>query len=710
MLNRAFIITSLVLFVAVTGLVVVLLLRWSQPTQVRIELAQPVRASFTLTFDPGGAYLPLFVSKQGARMGARAEPLDTGAAVELQVQNRATRKLSFTWRGTRQEIPIKSIALQSLFNRKHWSASQIAHDFVPQRDIETFEAQGDTLVIRPNGKKPTVKSQFNVAAEIDALERADDRVTIGLSLVALACVGALLWMQRGRVRDIVSWMQFIKSPDAVQLVTAALLVIGIARILIVILHDPMWQYANQGDWFRLQACFGISAAGDKPIPVEVLVGDPPAIYSARHPPYPHLCYLSSQSLLLGTTLALLRARILPGAPNAFDIRVMGFVNGIGLAIVGLGLTLLFARSSKWAALAAALVFALLLADPSNTLFFNSFYSEPISLMAVSAAVGLCIYLLAAARWNWVWVILLAWALLLLGLSKTQNYLMPLWITVVLGLLSQTRMQLWRERLRRGAMLGTLLGLSLLVVAIQGSIQERVGYMQAATILLTRHSFLGTWAVAATDPAEAVRFLGLPSECTPSMGTVGKKNLPEACRDGLLYASRLRLLSLVLHDPSTLARVLEQGIPLTRPWHFFLTTAVRQQWTGSNALALSPWWSWASWIDALPGDWYWGLILLATLGFAISVGVLTVAWFRRVPEEWQMLARAQSLSMAVCLYVLGASLLGDGYFGLNGHMFLAHVPLLLAIGIFIVMTARGTLAFRHILRHKSEVVSPIHKFM
>lgn len=694
--------TSLVLFVTVTGLVVVLLLRWSQPTRFRIELAQPARAAFALTFDPGGAYLPLFVSKQGARMSARAESSNAGAVVDLQVQNRATRKLTWTWRGTRQEIWIASIALESLLNRKHWSASQIARDFAPQRDVETFEVQGATLVIRPNGKKPTIKSQFNAAAEIDALEGADDRVILGLGLLALACalacVGALLWKRRGRVRDLASWTQSLKSLDAVQLITVALLAVGVARILIVVLHDPMWQYANQGDWFRLQACFGIAAAGDKPIPVEVLVGDPPAIYSARHPPYPHLCYLSSQSLLLGATLALLRAGILPGAPDAFDIRVMGFVNGIGLALVAVGLTLLFARLSKWAGLAAALVFASLLADPSNTLFFNSFYSEPISLMATAAAIGLCIYLLMKARWSWVWVIPLGWALLLLGLSKTQNYLMPLWITIVLGLLSQTRMQLWRERLRRAAMLGTLLGVSVLVVGIQGSIQERAGYMQAATVLLARHTFLGTWAAAARDQAEAVRFLGLPAECTPALGTVGKKNLPEACREGLLYASRLRLLSLVLHDPSTLARVLEQGIPLTRPWHFFLTTAVRQQWTGSNALALSPWWSWSSWIDALPVEWYWGLILLATIGFVISVGVLIAAWFRRMREEWQMLARAQSLLMAICLYVLGASLLGDGYIGLNGHMFLAHVPLLLGIGIFIVMAARGSQ-----LSHKAESV-------
>lgn len=728
-------VTSLALFITVTGLVVIPLLRWSQPARLRVDLERPRDKPLTLTTDPGGVYLPYFVAQQRNPTRARPRARGDDATVVLPLTNSATRKLAIAWRGAGQPLRIRSLALETFLSKREWSASQALALLTPRRNIERIMLEGDTLVVQPNGKGPSVETRFDVAAEIRQLERTDDAIVRALGLMALACAGIRVWFwlaarrrsarrrlarrrapeagsagepdadagtatpQRLAITIMLSRARQFSRAHAAALLTVALLLIGAARILMVVLHEPVWQYANNGDWFRLQACFGIAARGDQPFPLEVLLGDPPAIYAATHTPYPQLCYLSSQAWLIGAALALLRAGILPGAPGAFDIRVVGLVNATALILVGAGLTVLFARRSKEGGAVAAGAFALLAADPSNTLFFTGFYSEPVSLVATTAALGLAIYLLMSRRWTWNGVIVLAWALLVLGLGKTQNYLLPPWMTLLIGAAGLVSAPAPHERIRRVALLAPLALVSIVTFAIQSGIQQQAGYMQAATILLARHSLLGTWAAAASDPPLAVRVLGLPPACEPYTGAASETKLPQDCRAGLLIAPRTRLWRLVLYEPAALARVLDRAIPLTRPWLLAMTPPARQEWAGPAARSFRATWSWSEWLDGLPIQFYWGMIVLAGVGgAAAAVSVLSARFKPRAHFvlNTQDVATAQIVSSAraalsslivlsgFCLYVLGASLLGDGYAGLNRHIFLAHVPLLLVAAVSAMM--------------------------
>lgn len=122
--------------------------------------------------------------------------------------------------------------------------------------------------------------------------------------------------------------------------------------------------------------------------------------------------------------------------NQFELQTIGIVKGVAAVAAALLPTLLFHANSQ-AALVNAAIFALILADPYNTLWMNTLYSEFAALLFAYTSATLLYYLVSAESPRHGIAGLLIMSLFLLGLGKIQHVLLPfvlgaIWIPILLS--------------------------------------------------------------------------------------------------------------------------------------------------------------------------------------------------------------------------------------------------------------------------------------
>ncbi|MGE5668604.1 MAG: hypothetical protein ACM338_10465, partial [Betaproteobacteria bacterium] len=170
--------------------------------------------------------------------------------------------------------------------------------------------------------------------------------------------------------------------------TGLLVLIGIVRMFVLVLHDPMLGYANQYDMARTSACVDLWPSLPAPERYEAHLSAPLPYDIERHARAAH-CYRSSVVVfVLGAKFLIAVAHAAGLVPeDRFPLQAVGVAGALALIVLVLAF-LRAERARPWARLAHASIFAVVLTDPANTLWLNTLYTEPAALFFAYAVAGL----------------------------------------------------------------------------------------------------------------------------------------------------------------------------------------------------------------------------------------------------------------------------------------------------------------------------------
>lgn len=445
----------------------------------------------------------------------------------------------------------------------------------------------------------------------------------------------------------------------------ALLLLGAARIVAVVAHQPLAGYANQFDMLRSSACLGLWP--DLATPAQQRAAHPraPIARYVRGERSAADCYPSSAVAVAAVALALDRAARLVHDPDPSGIslrRIGALYAALALAIAAWGAWRLRGRGG--ALLAHAAFFAGVVADPFDTLWYATLYTEaPALLGAWSALLGLAVLALEPRPTRGPWLALLAGSALL-GASRVQHLLLPLVLMVVAWLLLRAR----RLRARRALLAGVVVALGCLALAVHT--QSRHPTLGHANRIDT---VFGAVLPAAADPAALGQRLGLAPACDELVHTTwylrrGRDALAECPQ--IAEVGPGRLARVLASEPRTLAVAFARGIGLSTAWRMPYLGEVAE--ASRQRVAPGPLGLRASLADATAARGFrfhfvfWTVPVL--LGLAAGARLLLPP---RRPLETALAADAL-LAASGAFVALGwaSSVLGDGYSELARHLHLA----------------------------------------
>ena len=446
---------------------------------------------------------------------------------------------------------------------------------------------------------------------------------------------------------------------AARWLAVALLLAALLRGLLLVAHAPLAGYANQYDMARSSACVGLwpdlppgQRAADTP--------DAPRTDYRYGLDRGDACYPSTAVAVLALALVLDRAtEALQGrSARDFDLRQLGALYLLAAAGIAFATHRRLRGHAGWQA-GHAVVVLLVLADPFNTLLYNTLYTEAPALLALYGGLALLLHLALGGRASRGFVLLSLLALLALGFSRVQHLLQPLALALPMALLLLRR----DARARRVAVL--LLSVATALPVLQLAHQQASPGIAAAN---RSNAVLGALLPASDDPLRMAGRLGLAPGCADLEHLTwylrrGRDAAAEC--PGLAAVSLPRMAMALLAEPKAAAVLAGRGLAQATAW--------RLPYLGEQAgLAFG----------RLPHPSL--ADLLASRGFPlhalfwIAPALLLLA---RGPALLRGTAGPRALLLAACVGVSGvcwlSALLGDGYSELTRHLHLAQNAQLLA---------------------------------
>lgn len=351
-------------------------------------------------------------------------------------------------------------------------------------------------------------------------------------------------------------------PRGQRVAVALLLAFGLIRALTLWAHQPLYAYANSYDQVRYTACFDLYP--DRPADVAPTRNSPQAPFEhyrfvATDDP---MCYWSSELLFQGATAGVYALAEAFGGGPLHSVRVIGLLRLAAWIALAVALTIGFLRRGRpGAALIHAAIFAIVLADPGNTLYLNTFYAEWTALLAGYALFALLVLWRQQVRSRWRFLALAALAFALAA-SKIQHLLLPLALAIVL--LIADRLRLRRTSWRTAAVLiGALAGLWMQFVQLQrpGQMVDSIRQYNQAHVVFTAFLPMAGDRVALLDE------LGLDRACEAFSGLRAWQlpDMPDRACPGLARFSRATELMTLLRHPDLAARVVWGGVRALDPW-------------------------------------------------------------------------------------------------------------------------------------------------
>lgn len=438
----------------------------------------------------------------------------------------------------------------------------------------------------------------------------------------------------------------------------------LVRGLLVVAADPMLAVANNYDMIRVQAC--IDAYPDRPASVAPATHSPAAPISrfrfASGVGAP--CFLTSEALFAWAAWPGMWLEQAVRGDHSFSIRWKGGVQLMAWFALAIWCTRRLIRCGRRDLAAGhAAVCALVVMDPGNTLYLNTFYSEASALLFLHAMLALVLVAFAAREAPGRGLrIALAMSALLLVASKFQHVFVPL--VVLLAMLPAARNV---RGVKRPVALALLAGLAigLLVQWMHRNAPDSASIRHANVVDTLFTALLPN----AGDPAALLDQLGLPRECLQQSGSswytpgMGERMLcPQVFAIG-----HGDLLRAALADPAMLARALVGGIAQMAPWIPDHLGVVEGQAHAGLPESVP---SWSRMVDAM------GARALGGWLSAVPLVAFFLVLFRRAPA--QAAANVVVLAASVLpLCVLGAAVFGDGYADLARHVQLGVAALLAA---------------------------------
>ena len=378
-------------------------------------------------------------------------------------------------------------------------------------------------------------------------------------------------------------------------------------------HEPMLGLGNNYDMIRVQGC--IDAYPVRPATVPPWSNSwqgPISRYQFRNDVDPG-CFLTSEALFAFAALPLLRAFTAQSDDGSFPLRAVGWLKLVSLWLAGAGLSLALWRQQRLpAALGNLGLCVALLLDPGVTVYVNGFYAEFAVVLFAYAAVGGVFVALGSTRPSRAALFALAAAVVLVGFSKIQHAVFGLFL---LGSLCAA-LWLTRAPAPRGLLFAVGLAAALAAIGQWLHIHHAAQTESMRRANLT-NTVLGAVLASADDPRQTARRLGLPADCGDYAGqtwfTPGLRE-QHPCPE-LFELSRLRLLELVVQEPTTVVRLLAGGLERARPWIPQLLGKVE----GSVSAPLpAQFFTWDRWLRRLPDQVFAALFLLPPLLAALVV--------------------------------------------------------------------------------------------
>lgn len=441
------------------------------------------------------------------------------------------------------------------------------------------------------------------------------------------------------------------SALALRRLTIALLLLAALRLAQVLCHAPLAGYANQYDMVRAHACLGLWPAAMAPgqaspeAPIAMLRGG--AVDPAN-------CHRSTDVLIAQAAFALPRLaawfKDTPDGEFLVSLRWVGALKALLLVALVLLLDHLLAQVPR-ARLLHAVSVAVILADPLDTLFLHTLYTEFGALLGAYALLA-AVWLLHRRLHGRAALLLLGWGALALALSRFQH--LPVLLALAALALGPVGPSEAPRRLRAFALGAALL----LGVASHQDAQQRIPGIPAAN---RADTLFGALLPASTDPEALVARLGLPSACVALGGSnwyvPRGQDLQAAC-PAAFALSHAQIGWALLAEPLTALRALAIAVPQSTAWRLNYLGEVAggvMQRVAAPSLgdAMASRALWVHWV-------FWGLPLLA--------GGLALRGLWRAQDT-----ALPALQLACALTIAGgwaASVFGDGYSELARHLHLA----------------------------------------
>ncbi|UXI68713.1 hypothetical protein [Tahibacter amnicola] len=353
-----------------------------------------------------------------------------------------------------------------------------------------------------------------------------------------------------------------RSHRLVALLLGFAFVLGFARAVALIGHDPVYAIANSFDQARYTGCFDLFP--DRPVPIRPDENSPNAPFEDyRYQANPvKLCYLSTELLPQALANGVYRVEAMATGTRTHSVRWMGTLRLVALtALAGWFCRAWWRRGNRFAASANAALFALVLTDPANTMYFNTFYAEATALTVAYALVNgvLLCWNQAPDRRRVLW---LALGALLLSLSKIQHLVLPLALAVgVIAFGAWHRRTLpWQgAALLAGAILGALVQC--------GQLGRDDPMMRSIRSFNRAHVVFTGLLPAVRDPAPVIARLGLPAHCIAYVGKMAWQmpGMPEDVCPGIGQVGRLDVIGELAREPAAAIRYALNGLQALDPW-------------------------------------------------------------------------------------------------------------------------------------------------
>lgn len=340
-----------------------------------------------------------------------------------------------------------------------------------------------------------------------------------------------------------------------------LIAAGFVRALTLVAHTPLLAIANSFDQARYTGCFELFP--DRPPPIRPDENSPNApfeYYRFLENPV-RLCYGSSELLLQGTTAAVYGVQELAGIER-HSVRWIGYLRLALLTVLVAAFCRAWWRRGKpLGALANAALFALVLSDPADTMYFNTFYAEATALFAAYALFNLVLLYHGQERTRR-GVMLLGVGALLLATSKIQHLLLPTVLALVVLAFGRRHTGRWPWQgyaLLGGAAIGALFQFA--------QLQRDDLMMQSIRSYNRAHVIFTGLLPAVRDPAATLVRLGMPARCAEHTGKAAWQmpGLPEDVCPGIEKLGRVRILFEFVREPLAAVRFLGNGLAALNPW-------------------------------------------------------------------------------------------------------------------------------------------------
>lgn len=464
-----------------------------------------------------------------------------------------------------------------------------------------------------------------------------------------------------------------------------LISLAFLRMISFASHHPMIGYANQYDMARTSACIGLWPIQKSPYEAKA---DSPIRNYISGAVMSDVCYPSTDVFLADISKSLwsLAVSVNMANPAEFDLRWVGATKIIVLLVAAMMIAFAL-RDRPGIGTIHSLALLLVFADPINTLFFNTLYTEFGAFIGSYLMLGafLALGVKQIGSQAYLSIILIMSGMLALLFSRTQHVWLPLVLFIIYGFFF-----LRFEVSRRNGILAVLSVLVTIGYASRLSVNDQLSPgLGKANIVNT--VFL-THLPVYPDTSLALRNLGLGPDCETLVFTSWFRNrgynFDEICPE-VFTMPRSRLITALLQQPAALTRMAAFAAYSSTGWRMGSVGEVEGVSYARSENQGFIYASMASWLveSSSFGQYvfFWALPIISGL---IAGLVLMVCPIRSLGSNRDyVLTCLMSLvvGMHIITYAWASSLFGDGSSELAKHL---HLAQLFALVSWLVIAALG----------------------